>query len=268
MTLAHSPVTMTATLLASTTHISHHSKWICRAQATRVFSQAMHYSKSSESSSTLGTISTHSTMTQWNVPMFRKLTVRTRNCTGTRYRFTPCRMGQMVQLVRSASQYMRCSFSLGLFPSSKDILDKKTPIIVGAQTSWSVVTRAAIVLNGVLKEMRFCKKRNHLVATGPNTTAHEVSLRKEIKKSEALEQPYHHHKEPSALCESYHGWKGSFVQHHAVPAHLRQQIDTWVIISRENWRKMPFQGKDILPLSLRFVSILDVAGDSFDTCVY
>lgn len=159
--------------------------------------------------------------------MFKTLTVRTRNCRGTRYRFTPCSMGQIVQLVRSASQYVRCSFSLGLLPSSKDILDKNTPIIVGAQTSWSVAMRATNVLDGLAKEMWFCKNWNHLVAKGPNTAVRIRWAWEKLGKLKQLRWPYHHRKVPFALCESYHDWKCLFVRLLAAPVHLRQQIDTF-----------------------------------------
>lgn len=67
--------------------------------------------------------------------MFMTFTTNTRYCSGTRYRFTLCSAGQTIQFVRSASQYVRCSLSRGSAPSSTDIVDRKTPIMVGAQTS-------------------------------------------------------------------------------------------------------------------------------------
>ena len=103
--------------------------------------------------------------------MLKRFTVRTWYCKGTKYRFTPCKIGQMLQFAWSTFQYVCCSLSLGLPPSIRDRLDKSTLIIMGANTSWSAATRAMRVCFGVDRLTWFWRNWNHLVAVGPNTTA-------------------------------------------------------------------------------------------------
>lgn len=102
-------------------------------------------------------------------PIFNTLTVSTRNCSGTSAKFTSCRNGHTVQFAFSAGQYDLSNFSLRLPPSKTDMLDRKTPIMVGANSNWSAATRPTTVRCAEGRLIRLCRTWNHFVARGPKT---------------------------------------------------------------------------------------------------
>lgn len=72
-------------------------------------------------------------------------TTKTRCSKGTNLKFTACTAGQTIQFFVNAFVYVLSIFSLGLDPSMMAMLFKNTNRLVGANTHWSVSTRAAIV---------------------------------------------------------------------------------------------------------------------------
>lgn len=91
-----------------------------------------------------------------------------------------------------------------------DILVRKTPIIVGAQTSWSALTRAARVLVGVESWMRFWRNWNHFVATGPKTAIFLLLFRENEggMRERGLGWTYHPRTKPSVQFGLHHDWAG------------------------------------------------------------
>lgn len=104
-----------------------------------------------------------------NIPNDTTLTTKTLCSSGTNLKLIACTHGQTIQFFCSAVVYVLANLSFGLVPSMMAMLLRKTKRFVDAKTTWSVRTRAAIVVLGFLSTILCCRNLNQVVATGPKT---------------------------------------------------------------------------------------------------
>src|SRR5690606_25179020 len=100
-------------------------------------------------------------------PILTTLTNSSRCCSGTKLKFASCTNGQTIQLLSSAWRYVVRSRSSGEAPSSSAMLDRNTPMKVGAKMVWSHATRARAVRVGEAKLTCVERRRNQVAAQGP-----------------------------------------------------------------------------------------------------